>query len=73
MGTKKQEQPPGPEWEVVRFYSTGLGLGGEEHLMVLLTPVGDGFRMGLNQWATWKTLPRLKFGDHIVGTRLRIE
>lgn len=60
------------EWEVIRFYRRGEGDG--EKLTVLLTPVGERTQsdQAFPRWAQWAEMPRSKFGDHIVGARIKV-
>ena len=60
--------PPG-EWEVVRFH----GLKDLGKLLALMTPVGPPAPSRfMERWATWMELERSRFGDHIVGTRVKV-
>jgi hypothetical protein len=58
------------EWEVVRFYRLAEG----EKLMVLLTPAGEWTHSdrAFPRWAQWAQMPRSKFGDHILGVRIKV-
>lgn len=58
------------EWEVVRFHRLGEG----KSLMVLLTPVGERTQsdQAFPRWAQWAEMPRSKFGDHVVGARIKV-